>query len=44
MSEPQPNTHSLRRRLLLGILVPVIAFISQHHSHPPEPPGILHTA
>ncbi len=28
MSEPQQATHSLRRRLLLGILVPVIAFIS----------------
>ena len=27
MSEPQQATHSLRRRLLLGILVTVIAFM-----------------
>ena len=27
MSEPQQATHSLRRRLLLGILVPVVLFI-----------------
>eukprot|EP01034_Spumella_vulgaris_P042098 gene42099-52188_t len=28
MNEPLQATHSLRRRLLLGILLPVVAFIS----------------